>query len=101
MRQLNLTGKNVILYDDLEKESIMVRIPKFRLSEVIDGAPDLIHPAFLVDGKEKECIYISKYQSSENKSLWQKLKDKGSYPLLSNEAFKTPFLVYMLRSNKC
>ncbi|NBH62830.1 hypothetical protein D1155_14370 [Anaerotruncus sp. 80] len=63
MKQLNLTGNNVVLYDDLNQESVMVRIPKFRLSDVIDGAPDLVHPAFIVDGEEKECIYISKYQN--------------------------------------
>lgn len=63
MKLINLTGKTVALYDDRDQESIMVRIPKFRISDVIDGAPDTVHPAFMVDGKEKECIYVSKYQN--------------------------------------
>lgn len=60
---MNLTGRNVILKDDIGNESLMVRIPKFMLSDVIEGAPDKVHPAFIVNGKEKECIYISKYQN--------------------------------------
>ena len=63
MNLMNLTGKTVALYDDRQKESIMVRVPKFRLSDVIDGAPDTVHPAFLIGGEEKECIYVSKYQN--------------------------------------
>jgi hypothetical protein len=42
----------------------MVRVPKFRLCEVIDGASDNVHPAFIVGGKEVDAIYISKYQSA-------------------------------------
>lgn len=30
-----------------------------------------------------------------------RLKDKCNYALLFNEAFKTPFLVYILKSNEC
>jgi formylglycine-generating enzyme required for sulfatase activity len=41
----------------------MVRIPKFKLSDVIDGASDAVHPAFIVGGKEVDAVYIGKYQS--------------------------------------
>lgn len=54
---------SVILYDDLGQANEMVRIPKFYLSDVIEGAPNRVHPAFLIHGKEKECIYVSKYQN--------------------------------------
>jgi formylglycine-generating enzyme required for sulfatase activity len=42
----------------------LVRIAKFKLSDVIDGASDTVHPAFIVNGKEVEEIYISKYQNA-------------------------------------
>ena len=73
MKQRNLTGKNTILYDDAEQESVMVRIPKFLLSDVIDGAPEVAHPAFVVGNREVECIYVSKYQNV--------VRDKRAYSL--------------------
>ena len=54
-------GKNTVMYDDQGYPSIMVRIPKFYLDEVITGAPHQVHPAFLVNGVEKSEIWISKY----------------------------------------
>jgi formylglycine-generating enzyme required for sulfatase activity len=42
----------------------MVRIPKFKLSDVIDGASDAVHPAFIIGGKEVDAVYISKYQNA-------------------------------------
>lgn len=63
MKRVEMTGKNVLLNDDRGKESVMVRIPKFLISDVIPGGPDTVHPAFIVEGEEKECIYVSKYQN--------------------------------------
>ena len=57
---------NVLMYDDLGDPSVMVRIPKFKIGEVIDGGGDGTHPAFIVNGKELDCIYISKYQNVVN-----------------------------------
>lgn len=54
---------NALIYDDAGKPSIMVRIPKFRVSDVIPGGPDKIHSAFIVDGVEKDELFISKYQN--------------------------------------
>nr|DAH48777.1 MAG TPA: Carbapenem-associated resistance protein [Bacteriophage sp.] len=54
---------NVILTDDKGLPSVMVYIPKFKMSDVITGATDSTHPAFIVDGVEKDGIYISKYQN--------------------------------------
>ena len=56
-------GKNTVLFDDLGMPSIMVRIPKFKISDVIEGATQDTHPAFIVDGIEKDEILISKYQN--------------------------------------
>lgn len=54
-------GKNTYVYDDLGYPSVMVKIPKFMLSDVIDGAPNEVHPAFIVNKVQKDYIYISKY----------------------------------------
>jgi hypothetical protein len=56
-------GKNDVLFDDLGYPSIMVIIPKGKISDVIDGAPQDTHPAFIVNAVEKQQIYISKYQN--------------------------------------
>jgi len=54
---------NSIITDDKGLPSVMVYIPKFKISDVITGGPDSTHPAFIVDGVEKSGIYISKYQN--------------------------------------
>lgn len=57
---------NEILYDDKGLPSIMVKIPKFKMSDVITGGSSDTHPAFIVNGQEVDCIYISKYQNVVN-----------------------------------
>ena len=54
---------NHIITDNSDKASVMVYIKKFYLDEVINGASHTPHPAFLVDGKELDGIYISKFQN--------------------------------------
>ena len=56
-------GNNTVMYDDLGNPSIMVRVPKFYLDEVITGATHVAHPAFIVNGIEKSEIWISKFQN--------------------------------------
>lgn len=56
-------GKNTVMYDDKGNPSIMVCIPRFNLSDVIDGAPNTPHPAFIVNGVVKNEIWISKFQN--------------------------------------
>ena len=57
---------NDILYDDKGLPSVMVKIPKFKISQVISGGADSVHPAFIVNGQEVDAIYISKYQNIVN-----------------------------------
>ena len=57
-------GKNTVLFDDLGNPSIMVRIPKFKVSDVIAGGSNSVHPAFIVNGVELDEIFISKYQNT-------------------------------------
>lgn len=59
---------NEILYDDKGLPSIMVKIPKFKISDVITGGSSATHPAFIVNGQEIDCIYISKYQNVASNS---------------------------------
>jgi len=54
---------NDIILDDKGLPSVMVRIPKFKIKDVIDGGSDSVHPAFIVNGVEVPEIYISKFQN--------------------------------------
>jgi len=54
---------NDVLLDDKGLPSIMVRVPKFKISEVITGGSDSTHPAFIVNGTEVPEVYISKFQN--------------------------------------
>lgn len=56
-------GKNTVLFDDLGMPSVMVPFPKLKMSDLIAGRSENIHPAFSVDGVEKSVIYVSKYQN--------------------------------------
>lgn len=54
---------NEILYDDKGMPSIMVKIPKMTYAQLGMGGSTAVHPAFIVNGKEVDAIYISKYQN--------------------------------------
>lgn len=54
---------NEILYDDQGMPSVMVKIPKMTYAELGLGDSTATFPAFLVNGQEVDCIYISKYQN--------------------------------------
>ncbi|MBR6206652.1 MAG: SUMF1/EgtB/PvdO family nonheme iron enzyme [Oscillospiraceae bacterium] len=56
-------GKNTLLFDDLGRPSVMVRIPMFLWSDVADGAPEEPCSAFVVGGRVLDEIYISKYMN--------------------------------------
>ncbi|MDE6907732.1 MAG: hypothetical protein K2P21_06170 [Lachnospiraceae bacterium] len=54
-------GNNKVIFDDLEKPSIMVGIPKMKYQDIITGGSENTVGVFKVDGVEREMIYISKY----------------------------------------
>lgn len=56
-------GKNTVLFDDMEMPSVMVPFPKMKISEIMTGGSQNIHPAFNVGGSEKDKIYVSKFQN--------------------------------------
>ena len=56
-------GKNTVLFDDLEMPSVMVPFPKMKMSDLIEGGSQNIHPAFSIGGVEKDKIFVSKFQN--------------------------------------
>lgn len=56
-------GKNTVIFDDIGMPSIMVILPKMISNALISGATETVHPAFIVDGVEKEKVAISKYHN--------------------------------------
>lgn len=59
----SILPKNDLLMDDRGMPSVMVWVPKFRLREVLSTSDTSTHPAFIVNGKEIDGFYFSKYQS--------------------------------------
>ena len=74
--KLDSTSRNPIIYDDFGDANVMVRIPKFKLEDIDASLGTGIHPAFIVNGVEKDAIYISKYLASVNGSNYVSLPDK-------------------------
>jgi len=56
-------GKNTLLFDDLGRPSVMVRIPMFLWSDVLEDGPKEPCSAFVVGGKVLDCIYVSKFMN--------------------------------------
>lgn len=58
-----LCPNNELLYDDVGKPSVMVKIPKMTYAQLGLGSSTDVFPAFIVNGVEKDAIWISKYQN--------------------------------------
>ena len=54
---------NELLYDDVGKPSVMVKIPKMTYAQLGVGSSTAVFPAFIVNGIEKDALWISKYQN--------------------------------------
>ena len=52
---------NKVILDDLGLPSIMVGVPKMKYSEIITGGTQETLPWWIVDGVEKEVIWVSKF----------------------------------------
>lgn len=56
-------GANKVIYDNVGLPSIMVGIPKMKYSDIITGGSEEVLPWWIVDGVEKEVIWVSKFQN--------------------------------------
>lgn len=56
-------GKNTVIFDDVGMPSVMVILPKMISSDICAGATGTVHPAFVLDGVEKEKVALSKYHN--------------------------------------
>ena len=54
-------GHNKVILDDLGKPSIMVGVPKMKYSDIITGGTQETLPWWVVEGVEKNVIWVSKY----------------------------------------
>lgn len=72
---------NTVLLDDMGKPSVMVRVPKFNISDVIEGGSNSPHPAFIVNGVEVDEILISKYANivEGERAYSQPMRDPAAY----------------------
>lgn len=54
-------AKNKIIYDDIGMPSIMVAVPKMKYSDVVTKGSAETIPWWIMDGVEKDVIWVSKY----------------------------------------
>lgn len=54
---------NKVIYDDTGMPSIMVGVPKMKYSDLITGGTDEVLPFWIVEGEEKDTIWVSKFQN--------------------------------------
>lgn len=67
---------NHILTDTAGHPSVMVYIPRFAMCDVIEGASNTPHPAFVASGRILDGIYISKFQNIVTDGLGCSLPDR-------------------------
>ena len=79
---------NTVVYDDIGDPSVMVRIPKFKICDVIDGGSDAVHPAFIVNGKEIPEFLVSKYSNIVMNSRAYSLPFRNPASEVAREAAK-------------
>ena len=58
-----IAPNNHVIVDETDLPSVMVFIPSFKLSDVLDAGDSSTHPAFIVNGEEVPGFYCSKYQN--------------------------------------
>lgn len=56
-----INARNVVVFDNEGIPSIMIRFDKCTNADLFKGGSNQTHPAFIIDGKEVDEIYIAKY----------------------------------------
>ena len=74
-------GRNTVILDDLGKPSIVFPFVKQKYSDLISGGTQETLPCFIVDGQEKDVVYISKFQNivKNDRAYSLPLKDPKVY----------------------
>lgn len=74
-------ARNKVIFDDLGKPSIMVAVPKMKYSDIIAGGTQETLPWWIVDGVEKDVIWVSKYINTvvNDRAYSLALKDPQCY----------------------
>ena len=74
-------GKNTVILDDIGKPSVVVPFAKQKYSDLITGGTQETLPCFIVDGVEKDVVYISKFQNivKNDRAYSLPLKDPRVY----------------------
>ena len=54
-------ANNKVIFDDTGMPSIMYGLPKMKYSDIITGGTDEVLPFWIVDGEEKNTIWVSKF----------------------------------------
>src|SRR5690606_10335202 len=71
-----LAPSNALVRDRTGVPSVLVRIPQFRICDVIEGGSEAIHPAFIVNGRPIPEIWVSKFQNVVRGGLAYSLPDQ-------------------------
>lgn len=74
-------ARNRVIFDDLGKPSIMVAVPKMKYSDIITGGTQETLPWWILDGDEKDVIWVSKYINTvvNDRAYSLPLKDPQCY----------------------
>lgn len=59
-----INARNVVVFDNAGKPSIMVKVDKFRNHDYLPGGSDAVHPMFIIDDEEFDEIYISQFHNT-------------------------------------
>lgn len=79
-------GNNKVFLDDLGKPSIMVGVPKMKYSDIIKGGTQETLPWWIVEGVEKNVIWVSKYLNCvvNDRAYSLPMKDPKTYVNFDN-----------------
>lgn len=79
-------GNNRVIFDDVGKPSIMYGVPKMKYSDTIIGGTQETLPWWIVDGVEKEVIWVSKYINCvvKDRAYSLPMKDPACYVNFDN-----------------
>ena len=74
-------GHNTVLLDDLGMPSVVVPFPKMKYSDLFEGGTQETVPAFIIEGQDKEVVYVSKYLNVvvNSRAYSLPMKDPSTY----------------------